>query len=185
MLAYWSNDTFQHKEELVERMQYYLSHASAYAQEALKADVEFSDQNDYMLAAYGFTDALMRIVHGLLLELGYDVWADRLTTIQEAIDSARDGATVYVEPGIYSEALNITKSITIDGAYLDSRAPYNIGTAGFATIVQPENSGIGVHVQGTDPIQVTIRQIVIQQASQGPAFKPEKNTGPCRYYIRV
>jgi len=161
----------KHKQDLedeLEVIQRMLLMVSLYAQEALKVGVEFADQRNNMVTAYSTLSVLTRLrVHSLLLELGYDVWVTPFITIQDAIDSARGGATIYIESGIYEEALKIDKSIVLDGSYVDAIEPYAAVLSGFAAIVAPGGSQIGILIDSASPIQVTIRQMTVQGAAQG------------------
>lgn len=175
-------------EEELARIQNLLSLGSLYSQQALNPDADLAEQKSSMFSAYQHLDGLVRVVHGLLLELGYDIWVTPFITIQEAIDSARDGATIYltptmysesrsaaeeaatiyIEPGIYWETLEITKSITLDGSYLDTSSPYGGDTAsGYESVVHPDPGKIGVHIHSDHPIQVTLSQLTVENAAYG------------------
>jgi parallel beta-helix repeat protein len=70
------------------------------------------------------------------------------TTIQEAIDNANDGNTVYVYSGTYFEHLTINKSITLMGEDKDK------------TIIDGGGSGTVIYVSGDD---VSISGFTIQK----------------------
>ncbi|MCD6492813.1 MAG: hypothetical protein J7K36_03295 [Archaeoglobaceae archaeon] len=45
------------------------------------------------------------------------IYADSYKSIQEAINAAKDGDTVYVKGGIYNESISISKSIKLIGSH--------------------------------------------------------------------
>jgi parallel beta-helix repeat protein len=73
-------------------------------------------------------------------------------TIQEAIDFARDGDTIFVYGGIYLEHLIINKSITLVGEDEDK------------TFIDGEGTGIVVYITGED---VSITGFTIQNGEYG------------------
>ena len=61
-------------------------------------------------------------------------------TVQEAIDAADPGTTIWVAPGIYNESLVINETITIIGK-LGSEPVFNGGGSGIAITLLPGASG--------------------------------------------
>ena len=100
------------------------------------------------------------------------------TSIQEAIDNAPDGETIYVFSGIYYESLNINKN----GISLIGENKYN-------TIIDVSGTGNGIYISDKDDISIshlTIRNagvngIYIVKSTSGGATE-NNNISNCLIY---
>jgi peptide/nickel transport system substrate-binding protein len=90
-------------------------------------------------------------------------------TIQEAINAAEPGATIWVAPGIYNEAIIINKTITLIGK-IGSEPIFNGGGTGIAITIVPSGSGS------------TVAGFVITSWDQGLLVKGASN---CKIYDNI
>ena len=74
---------------------------------------------------------------------------DDFPTIQEAIDNAQEGFTVYVRNGTYRELLSINKSIEL------------VGESNVGTIINGTTRTLPIVIMVTSAINVTIRQLAV------------------------
>ena len=101
---------------------------------------------------------------------GFQIWVNPGESIQAAIDHARDGATITIAPGVYSESLYIDKSIVLEGAGFVFLAGVSAGTRiGYSSTINPVARQIGILIHSEDSIEVTIGALAIQEASQAIA----------------
>jgi peptide/nickel transport system substrate-binding protein len=77
---------------------------------------------------------------GKVYAFGNVVRSEDYETIQEAIDAASPGATVWIAPGIYNESLVINETITLIGKP-GSEPIFNGGGSGIAITLLPGASG--------------------------------------------
>jgi parallel beta-helix repeat protein len=78
----------------------------------------------------------------------------KFTTIQEAINNAPEGATIYVKNGVYSEVINIKKKITLIGEDKDK------------TIIDPISGYNGYAIRLGAP-EITIEKISVTNGAPG------------------
>ena len=102
-----------------------------------------------------FFAATLSLVISIVIFPAYPVMAqatiyvpDDHATIQEAINAADDGDTVYVRPGTYTEYIIITKPLTLEGEDRDT------------TIIQALSVPPAINIQGT--INVIINNLTIK-----------------------
>jgi len=79
---------------------------------------------------------------------------DKFTTIQEAIDNATDGTTIFVKNGVYTELLNIKKKIKIIGEDKDK------------TIINPISGNNGYAIRLGAP-EITIEKLSVTNGAPG------------------
>ena len=90
-------------------------------------------------------------------------------TIQEAINAAEPGATIWIAPGIYNEAIIINKTITLIGK-IGSEPTFNGGGTGIAITIVPSGSGS------------TVAGFVITSWDQGLLLQGASN---CKIYDNI
>ena len=107
---------------------------------------------------------------------------DDQPTIQQAIDAAGSGDTVYVRSGTYYEHVIINKSLTLQGEDKDTTAIDGSGsgsviymTSSYVTVsgFTVTNGDYGVHLIGDYAINhITIRDVIITSTSQTAFYAP-------------
>ncbi|MEM3612284.1 MAG: NosD domain-containing protein [Candidatus Bathyarchaeia archaeon] len=98
---------------------------------------------------------------------------DDYATIQEAINNATEGDTVYVRAGVYNESININKSIQL------------VGEDKATTVIDGSGSGIVVKVSANN---VSIVNFTIRNAGKmwdGVGYPPSCVSGNSVRYIEV
>ena len=128
-----------------------------------------NDVYDAFLTAQVLLEYAHERIKTLLQYWGYEVWVSPGESIQAAIDGAQAGATIYIEPGIYRETLEITKSITLDG-WSDEipRSPDSNTVPRFAAVLEPVREQPGIFIYSThERIDVVINGISITDATTG------------------
>ncbi|MFC2082683.1 hypothetical protein ACFLSG_01405 [Candidatus Bipolaricaulota bacterium] len=140
--------------------------ASMWLQHILTEDSSYPDMRSSMEVVCQLFDILEVNIEGFLGELGYEIWLRPETVLQEAIDNAREGATIYLWPRTYTESLTISKNLTIDGSYVNLGSPLETLRIGYSTTIEPEPPDVGFRVHGESGIVVTLRQMTIKSATQ-------------------
>ncbi|TFH06556.1 MAG: hypothetical protein E4H08_10830, partial [Candidatus Atribacteria bacterium] len=143
-----------------------LWNASMRLQQIQAEGASLSDMRESMTMVCRLFDGLKVLLEGSLAELGYLIWCRADSVIQDVIDGAREGATIYLWPTTYVGSLEISKSITIDGSHLDSRPPFVMSSTFYRTAIEADESGVGIRICADHPVQVTIRQVTIKNASE-------------------
>ena len=92
-------------------------------------------------------------------------------SIQEAIDVAKPGEVICVEPGFYSEALPIDKSITLLGLDTENGGPVMLENPGINSITLSEE----INIQN---IQLRNYQIAESKSSKNYALRSDNNRHP-------
>ncbi|MFC2094974.1 hypothetical protein ACFLSW_00845 [Candidatus Bipolaricaulota bacterium] len=140
--------------------------ASMWLQHILTEDSSYPDMRSSMQTVCQLFDILEIVIEGLLRELGYEIWLSPDAMLQEAIDDAREGATIYLWPRTYTESLTISKTLTIDGSYVNLGSPFETPRTAYSTTIEPESPDVGFRIYGESPIVVTLRQMTIKSATQ-------------------
>ena len=98
-------------------------------------------------------------------------------TIQEGIDLATDGGTVFIEPGTYSENLVIAKSLALDGAgpttILSPAGGVGITASSpglFVTVLDLAIDGADTAVVATDLDSFTLSNVDVSGSTAGGSF---------------
>ena len=118
----------------------------------------------YLLAARGGPEDIF-LTGGVqtLVELfpSREVRIAPAVSIQDAIDRVPEGGTVYLPPGVYREALRITKSLTLEVEEPDLAEAFG------EVVIQGAPWRSVVLVLSDDPIVVTLRNVVLADGARG------------------
>ena len=143
--------------------------ASAAMVDVLEGDLDMQEVEDAFLTARVLLLRAYDDIDGILQAWGYEIWVSPGQSIQNAIATALEGATVYIEPGIYEEAIQITKSITLDGRVAsrlpslssDGRSP------GYVVTLKPVLEYANILIRSSEPIDVCIRRLNVEGGNVG------------------
>lgn len=133
----------------------------------LEGDLSGQEISDAFLIATTFIWQTYDGINTMLKDWGYEIWVAPGESIQAAIDTANEGATIYLEPGTYRETLEITKSITLEGWMAELPQTPNGVRRGYGTVLQPVGDQAGILIHSSEPIAVEIRRLSIEEASNG------------------
>ncbi|MBE0635124.1 hypothetical protein IH601_03915, partial [Candidatus Bipolaricaulota bacterium] len=124
-------------EGTLERFQKSFDTLSQYVQSTLEQGITSSEKRSRMIVVCSSLDAKRLQIEGYLATFGYEIRLSPLDSAQQAIDGARDGATVYLWPRTYTESLEISKNITLVGASVGSPL-FQTARVVYETTIAPE-----------------------------------------------
>jgi len=149
-------------------LQAFLRVASAELQEVLWPTSCSGSASDHFLIAFSLLQTAYDMVSAMLEVWAFEVYVSPGESIQAAIDVARAGATITIEPGTYRETLEISKSITLDGwTGTMSRGRGGEHKDWYGAVIQPVNGQTGIYISSDGEIVVEISGISIEDASTG------------------
>lgn len=153
----------------LERLRARLRVAADAALGILDESVSDSERTDAFVIAEAVLGEVQETITWVTKYRGFQVWVSPGESVQAAIDSAREGATVFLEAGIFRESIEITKSITLAGRgwHGDAQARQSTGSDDTVLIsqIEPVAQQIGVSVHSEEPIDVAIRDLTLSRAS--------------------
>ena len=134
-------------------------------QETLLPTASGRDTEHALLLAQTVLMAINDHVQDMLGMWGFQLWVSPGESIQAAIDSAREGAVISIETGVYRESLEIDKDLTLDGWALGDLGDLGLERASSGVTIQPVSSQTGVTVRSDEEIIVTLRELAVTDAS--------------------
>jgi hypothetical protein len=144
---------------------------SSAMQLGLHPDAESTDLEDAFLAAYAMLNVVQDGIQRMLSMWGFEIWVSPGESIQAAIDRAWSGATIYIEPGIYRESLYLDKDLTLSAAPLrESPDLSQYDPELYRVTLEPVVLQVGITIDSSDSIQVSIDQMTIRNASTAMAI---------------
>lgn len=161
-----SNTQKKQLENTYDGVEHNLYSSSMWIQHILADGTSYSDMRSDMVMVCRLFDILTIQIEGFLADLGYEVWCGADANLQDVIDNAREGATIYLWPSTFVGSIVITKSITINGSAFATSPVFDAKRLAYKAGIEPDSDGIGIRVMGERPIQVTLEKLVIQNASQ-------------------
>ncbi|MFC2082681.1 nitrous oxide reductase family maturation protein NosD [Candidatus Bipolaricaulota bacterium] len=148
-------------------VQDHLHTASELLQELLADSSSFSENRSNIETVCLLLDSLEIVIEGFLKQYGYEIHLRAGDSVQEAIDGARDGAVIYLWPTTYTESLDISKNITLDGSNVNANPLLAATWLQYGSAISTEGSGeVGVLIRSEEPIHVTIRQLMIRSTTE-------------------
>jgi len=109
---------------------------------------------DAFLTAFVFLSRTYADFQGLLRDWEVEIWVRAGESIQSALDHAWTGATVRIEPGIYRETLEISKSVTLTG----------VGTG---IVIEPVAEQDGIIIRAPEDARVHVSNLAVHGADSG------------------
>ncbi|MBU0595911.1 right-handed parallel beta-helix repeat-containing protein [Candidatus Bipolaricaulota bacterium] len=139
--------------------------ASSALQRVAYVDTDQSALRDDCLTALAFLQIAREYIRAATEYLGLEVRVKASESIQAAIDSAPEGATIWIDAGTYRETIEITKSLTLKGfgGWIDVAEPEQT----YGADVAPVASQSGILVYSALPIDVTIEGLGIRDTELG------------------
>jgi len=121
---------------------------------------------DAFLTAFVFLSRTYADFQGLLRDWEVEIWVRAGESIQSALDHAWTGATVRIEPGIYRETLEISKSVTLTG----------VGTG---IVIEPVAEQDGIIIRAPEDARVHVSNLAVHGADSGIRVLGASGTRTC------
>lgn len=121
---------------------------------------------DAFLTTYALLSFAQDGITSMLQMWGFEIWVSPGESIQAAIDTAREGARIFIEPGIYRETIEISKSLVLTVGWVRDPIMAAERPSG-GVIIQPIDSQVGIIVRSQDSIEVLLQWIEIRDAVTG------------------